>query len=117
MLAIDVTLNHCLTFFVQAFELPASHVEMSEQPVEDALLRFSTVLDRLEAASLRHQEGERLRMVLESELALMRNDRQMLAEKLDQETHRRRALEADILNLDQRIERAIAAVRDVLKDD
>ena len=90
---------------------------MSDHPVEDALQRFSAVLDRLEAASLRHQEGERLRMVLESELALMRNDRQALAETLDQETFRRKQLESDILALDQRIERAIASVRDVLKDE
>lgn len=90
---------------------------MSEHPVEDALARFGAALDRLEAASLRHQEGERQRHALESELALMRADRQQLAERLDRATASHRQLEAEIAALDQRIERAIHSVRDALKDD
>jgi len=90
---------------------------MSEQMVQDALSRFSVALDRLEAASLRHQEGERMRHALESELALMRADRQAMAEKLDQSMFRNRQIEAEFVALDQRIERAITAVRDALKDD
>lgn len=89
----------------------------SQEPVQDALARFGIALDRLEAASLRHQEGERMRMALESELALMRADRQALAESLDQSTARNRQLEEQFVALDQRIERAIVAVRDALKDD
>lgn len=90
---------------------------MSEQPVQDALARFSSALDRLEAASLRHQEGERMRMALESELALMRADRQGLAEKLDHSVLRNHQLEEQFVALDQRIERAIVAVRDALAAD
>lgn len=85
--------------------------------MQDALARFSAALDRLEAASLRHQEGERMRMALESELALMRADRQALAESLDQSLFRNRQLEEQLVALDQRIERAMGAVRDVLKDE
>lgn len=88
---------------------------MSQEPVQDALARFSAALDRLEAASLRHQEGERMRMALESELALMRADRQGLAETLDQSVARNRQMEEQLLQLDQRIERAIASVRDCLQ--
>ena len=90
---------------------------MSQDPVQEALGRFSAALDRLEAASLRHQEGERLRHMLENELALMRTDRQALAEKLDQSTARNRQLDEQFLALDQRIERAISSVRDALATD
>lgn len=90
---------------------------MSEEPVQEALVRFSAALDRLEAASLRHQEGERMRLALESELALMRADRQQLAEALDQSVARGRQLEEQMTLIDQRIERAIASVRDSLSAD
>jgi len=90
---------------------------MSSEPVQDALARFSAALDRLEAASLRHQEGERMRMALEGELALMRADRQALAETLDQSVARSRQLEEQFTQIDQRIERAIASVRDCLATD
>lgn len=90
---------------------------MSQEPVQEALARFSAALDRLEAASLRHQEGERMRHALESELALMRADRQALAENLDHSVARNRQLEEQFQALDQRIERAIAAVRDSLAAD
>jgi chromosome segregation ATPase len=114
---LDAGLMQCLTFPAQPFEeANESHVPMSEQPVQDALARFSAALDRLEAASLRHQEGERLRHALESELALMRADRQALAERLDHSTFRARQVEEELAALDQRIERAIAAVRDALSE-
>jgi len=90
---------------------------MSANPVQDALSRFAQALDRLEAASLRHQEGERMRMALESELALMRSDRQALAETLDQSSARNHQLEEQLVALDQRIERAIGSVRDALGAD
>ncbi len=90
---------------------------MSANPVQDALSRFAQALDRLEAASLRHQEGERMRMALESELALMRSDRQALAETLDQSAARNHQLEEQLVALDQRIERAIGSVRDALGAD
>lgn len=90
---------------------------MSSDPVQDALQRFAQALDRLEAASLRHQEGERMRMALESELALMRTDRQALAETLDQAVARNRQLEEQVTLIDQRLDRAIGSVRDALGMD
>jgi len=87
---------------------------MSREVILDALARFGAALDRLEAASLRHQEGERLRMNLESELALMRADRQALAERLDAAVARTREVEDQATMLDQRIARAVASIRDVL---
>lgn len=58
-----------------------------------------------------------MRMALESELALMRADRQALAETLDSSVARNRQLEEQFVALDQRIERAIASVRDCLQAD
>lgn len=58
-----------------------------------------------------------MRMALEGELALMRADRQALAETLDQSVARSRSLEEQFTHLDQRIERAIASVRDCLAMD
>ena len=89
----------------------------SPEPVQEALSRFGMALDRLEAASLRHQEGERMRMALESELALMRADRQALAETLDGSVARNRQLEEQLVQLDQRIERVIGSVRECLQAD
>lgn len=91
--------------------------ETARSPVQDALSRFSAALDRLEAAALRHQEGERMRAALESELTLMRADRQALAEKLDRSSARGKTLEDQLHGLDQRIERAIGSVRDALAAD
>ena len=93
------------------------HLSSKPEPVQEALARFSAALDRLEAASLRHQEGERMRMALESELALMRADRQTLAETLDQASDRNRRLEEQFDLLDQRIERAISSVSAALHTD
>ena len=52
---------------------------MNQEPVLEALARFGAALDRLEAASLRHHEGERVRLTLQSELALMRADRDVVS--------------------------------------
>ncbi len=87
---------------------------MSQDVILESLARFSAALDRLEAASLRHQESERMRMNLESELALMRADRAELAEKLDRTTHRKQEVEEQFSQLDQRIDRAVASIREVL---
>lgn len=87
---------------------------MSRENILEALARFGAALDRLEAASLRHQEGERLRMNLESELALMRADRQALAERLDAALARTQSVEDQFAQLDQRIARAVSSIRDVL---
>lgn len=79
--------------------------------VAEALARLSAALDRLDAASLRHIEADRVRATLETELAVMREDRHRLAEMLDHETGAR--LEADqcLHDLLPRIDRAITSVR------
>ncbi|MFN7321920.1 MAG: DUF4164 family protein [Methylobacterium sp.] len=80
-------------------------------PVAEALSRLRAALDRLDAAAIRHVEADRVRATLETELAVMREDRHHLAEMLDLETVAR--LEADQALRDclPRLDRAIAQVK------
>lgn len=80
-------------------------------PIRDALARLSSALDRLDAVSLRHADGDRARTTLETELSLMREDRHQLARTLDEEKSFRHAAEASLGDLAPRIDRAIAAIR------
>lgn len=79
--------------------------------VAEALNRLAAALDRLDAASLRHIEADRLRATLETELAVMREDRHRLAGMLDHETAARRDAEQCLHDILPRIDRAIGAVR------
>jgi hypothetical protein len=79
--------------------------------VAEALNRLSAALDRLDAASLRHVEADRVRATLETELAVMREDRHRLAEMLDLESGARREADQCLHDLVPRIDRAISAVR------
>lgn len=84
--------------------------------IQDALSRLAQALDRLDAASLRHAEGERLRATLEAELALMREDRHRLATEIDKERDERLTLEARLADITPRIDRAMDAIRVALSD-
>lgn len=80
-------------------------------PIREALARLSTAVDRLDAVSLRHADGDRARATLETELSLMREDRHQLARILDEEKSSRAAAEMSLGDLAPRIDRAIAAIR------
>jgi adenylylsulfate kinase-like enzyme len=80
------------------------------------MARLSSALDRLDAASLRHVDGDRARATLETELALMREDRHQLARLLDEERAQRENAEAGLAELAPRIDNAIAALRAGLGD-
>lgn len=80
-------------------------------PVRDALARLSTALDKLDAVSLRHADGDRARTTLETELSLMREDRHQLARQIDEERASRSLAESSLGDLAPRIDRAIAAIR------
>ncbi|MCA0399221.1 MAG: DUF4164 domain-containing protein [Proteobacteria bacterium] len=82
--------------------------------IKDALSRLSAAIDRLDAASLRHADGDRARTTLETELSLMREDRHQLARLLDEERAARMSTEAGLEQLAPRIDNAIAAIRDGL---
>ena len=80
-------------------------------PIRDALARLSSAIDRLDAVSLRHADGDRARTTLETELSLMREDRHSLARLLDVEKASRTSAETSLGDLAPRIDRAIAAIR------
>jgi predicted nucleic acid-binding Zn-ribbon protein len=79
--------------------------------IRDALARLSAALDRLDAVSLRHSEGDRARANLESELALMREDRHQLAAMMDQERSIRTDAEETLAAVSPRIDAAMQAIR------
>jgi adenylylsulfate kinase-like enzyme len=79
--------------------------------IKDSLARLGTALDRLDAAALRHADGDRARATLEAELNLMREDRHQLARLLDEEKAARADADAGLSELGPRIDRAIAAIR------
>lgn len=83
-------------------------------PIRDSLARLASALDKLDAASLRHADGDRARAALETELSLMREDRHQLARALDEEKASREVAEVSLGDLGPRIDRAIAAIRSSL---
>jgi Domain of unknown function (DUF4164) len=84
--------------------------------VRQALARLSASLDRLDAISLRHAEGDRMRSTLEMELAVMREDRQKLARLLDTERAERAETDATLNDMAPRIDRAMLALRQSLAE-
>jgi adenylylsulfate kinase-like enzyme len=80
-------------------------------PIREALARLGVALDRLDTASLRHADGDRARTTLETELALMREDRHRLAREIDAEKFARVEAEAGLAEIAPRLDRAIATLR------
>ena len=86
---------------------------MSET-IDDALRRLESVLSRLEGAVAQRFEAERDPSDLETELAVMSEDRARLAAELDAASARLVEVEATSADVGQRLGRAIAAVEGVL---
>ncbi|MCJ2043427.1 DUF4164 domain-containing protein [Methylobacterium sp. J-078] len=86
---------------------------MSET-IDDALRRLETVLSRLEGAVAQRFEAERDPSDLETELAMMSEDRARLAAELDAASARLVEVEATSADVGERLGRAIAAVEGVL---
>ena len=84
------------------------------QTVDLALQRLEAVLSRLESAVTQRFEAERDPSDLETELAIMGEDRARLAAELDAASARLVAVEAASEDVDQRLGRAISAVEGAL---
>lgn len=84
--------------------------------IKDALHRLNAALDRLDAVSIRHVEAERVRGTLETELAVMREDRHALANLLDNERDARARAEDGLAEIAPRVDRAISAIRQTLNE-
>jgi predicted nucleic acid-binding Zn-ribbon protein len=87
----------------------------ASSPLSIALSKLGQALDGLEAAVVRRQQVEAVQADLINELALMRDDRQKLTDMLDAATHREIALEKTCVEVNARIDHAVASIRDVLE--
>ncbi|KQO50002.1 MULTISPECIES: DUF4164 domain-containing protein [unclassified Methylobacterium] len=86
-----------------------------ERPnVDHALARLETALTRLEASVTHRLEAEREPGDLETELAIMAEDRARLAAELDAASARLATVEATTSDVGHRLGRAIEAVEGVL---
>jgi uncharacterized protein YicC (UPF0701 family) len=82
--------------------------------LEDAMRRLDGALSHLEASVNRRLDSERRRGDLETELQVMQDDRARLAVELDATAARLEQVEAVAEDVDQRVQRAIGAMREVL---
>lgn len=82
--------------------------------IDRALARLGAAVGLLEAAASRRIEGDRSKSSLETELALMQDDRARLAVELDSALARSNRLEGTAEELARRIDRAMGQVRAVL---
>jgi chromosome segregation ATPase len=82
--------------------------------LENALMRLDGALAQLEAAARRRVEAERGRANLETELALMQDDRARLAAELDGATARLGDVETAAADVDQRLQRAMNVIGAVI---
>lgn len=83
---------------------------MASLMLENALARLDAALGQLEAAARRRVEAERGRSNLETELALMQDDRARLAAELDSAVARVSQVEGAASDVDQRLQRAISVI-------
>ncbi|MBV9567845.1 MAG: DUF4164 domain-containing protein [Hyphomicrobiales bacterium] len=82
--------------------------------LDQALQRLSTALDRLELAATARLDAEQGLEPLETELAIMRDDRSRLAVELDGALARNANLEHATREISQRVGRAIGSIEAVL---
>ena len=86
------------------------------QLLDQALQRLSAALDRLELAATARLDAEHGLEPLETELAVMRDDRSRLAVELDGALARNATLEHVTREVSERVARAIGSVEAVLRD-
>lgn len=82
--------------------------------LNEALKRLDAALTALEAAAVRRAEADRRGADLETELALMQDDRTRLAVDLDGAVARLQRFEAATDDIERRLDIAIEAVREAL---
>jgi chromosome segregation ATPase len=82
--------------------------------IESALARLRASLSLLEAVAARRSETDRSKGTLETELALMQDDRARLAVELDTAIAKANRLDSTTQELARRVDRAMGSVRSVL---
>ena len=84
------------------------------QRLDAALKRLTTALDFLDAAASRRADTAAMRGDLESELAVMQDDRARLAQELDSAIARARQLESANAEVARRLEHVGAHIRTMM---
>ncbi|MGL4727783.1 MAG: DUF4164 family protein [Bosea sp. (in: a-proteobacteria)] len=85
--------------------------------LDQALLRLDAALGQMEAAAQRRLNLDRRRGEIESELALMQDDRARLAIDLDGALARANAAESAATDAIRRIDSAMHVIRDIVVAD
>jgi hypothetical protein len=85
------------------------------QHLDEALQRLVAALDRLELAATARLDSEQGLEPLETELAVMRDDRSRLAVELDGALARNASLEQVTREVSERVARAVGSVEAVLR--
>lgn len=88
---------------------------MTSLMLDNALARLEGALGQLEAAARRRLDAERGRANLETELALMQDDRARLAAELDGAMAKLEHVETAAADVDQRLERAMNVIGAVIE--
>ncbi len=91
-----------------------SESDSSDLSINVAQHRLALALDALEAAAERRREADRGTALLASQVHSLGSDRARLAGELDEATAQARALETASRDVAQRLDSAIATIRDVL---
>jgi hypothetical protein len=95
--------------------MAAADGRMSDaDPIAIATRRLTGALDALEAAVERRAEADRDDKALADQVHALGSDRARLASELDDAAARARALETANRDVAQRIDQAMATIRDVL---
>ena len=90
-------------------------VSLRSPLIEEAVARLRSSVAMLESAAARRAEADRSKAMLETELALMQDDRARLAVELDSALSRANRLDTTTDELARRIDRAIGSVRSVIE--
>lgn len=83
--------------------------------IRQSLLRLRAAVDALEQAEARRRESQRQTGPIETELALMQDDRARLATELDAALARSNRVESLAEDLTRRVDAAMTTVRAVLE--
>ncbi len=92
---------------------PRTH-QIEQSAIDSAVKRLAQALDALDAAVDRRREADRSEAALAAQAHSLGLDRVKLAEALDGETARSRALEATSRDVAARLDHAMAGIQSVL---
>jgi len=98
--------------------MAAADIQLSESDlIEAAAARLAHALEALDAAAERRREADRRAQSMTDQFHALGNDRARLASELDEATARARSLETANREVAERVDQAIATIREVLNSN